>query len=198
MWAKSSTGRTQPVRSRDLEHVVERAEVAHAAHHLDAERHRPPLALEPLAQRAELLDDRGDGVLAAAAEQEAGVEDDDLGAARGRDAGAPVEAADGGGELAPARLQVAHERRTAAHAPRARHRPRAPPRRAAPPTGSPSRSCPRSRSRRRRSRARATGRPPAAGPRGRGSRAGRHGCAPCEGLYGIAATGSQYRCLQGL
>ncbi len=102
MCAKSSTGRTQPVRSRDLDDVVERAEVADAAHHLDAERHGPSLALEPLAQRAELLDDRGDRVLAGAAEQEAGVEDDDRGAAGRGDPGAPVERADGRGEL-PAR-----------------------------------------------------------------------------------------------
>jgi len=31
---------------RDLDDVVERAKVAHAAHHLDPERHRPVLALE--------------------------------------------------------------------------------------------------------------------------------------------------------
>jgi len=30
----------------DLEHVVEAADLAHAAHHLDPERHRPVLALE--------------------------------------------------------------------------------------------------------------------------------------------------------
>ena len=109
MCAKSSTGRTQPVRARDLDDVVERAEVAHAAHHLDAERHGPALALEPLAQRAELLDDRGDSVLARAAEQEAGVEDDDLRAAGGRDPRAAVERADGGRELAAARLEMPHE-----------------------------------------------------------------------------------------
>ena len=41
----------------DLDDIGERAEVAHAAHHLDAERHRAVLALESLAQAAELLDD---------------------------------------------------------------------------------------------------------------------------------------------
>ena len=94
---------------RDLDHVVERAEVADATHHLDAERHCPVLALEPLAQRAELLDDGRDRVLALASEQEAGVEDDDLGAAGGGNAGTAVERSDGGGELAAARLEVPHE-----------------------------------------------------------------------------------------
>ena len=37
------------------------------------------------------------------------MEHDELGAARGHDAGAPVERADRGRELAPARLEVAHE-----------------------------------------------------------------------------------------
>jgi len=32
---------------RDLEHVVEAADLAHAAHHLDAEGHGAALALEP-------------------------------------------------------------------------------------------------------------------------------------------------------
>ena len=109
MCAKSSTG-THPVEAaRDLDDVVHRAEVAHAAHHLDPERHRAILRLEPLAQRAELLDDRVDRVLAVPAEQEAGVEDDELCAARGDDSGATVERADGRRELAPARLEVAHE-----------------------------------------------------------------------------------------
>ena len=109
MCAKSSTGRTQPVAPRDLDDVVERAEVAHAAHHLDAERHGAVLRLEALAQRPELLDDRVDRVLAAPLEQEARVEDDELGAARGRDARASVERADRRRELPPARLEVAHE-----------------------------------------------------------------------------------------
>ena len=64
MCAKSSTGRTQSTLRRDREHVLERAEVAHAAHHLDAERHRAVLRLEPLAQLAELLDDGGERLLA--------------------------------------------------------------------------------------------------------------------------------------
>ena len=82
MCAKSSTGRTQSSARRDLADVVDRSELAHAAHHLDAERHGAILALEPLAQLAELLDDRVDRVLARAAEQEARVEDDDLRARR--------------------------------------------------------------------------------------------------------------------
>ena len=42
---------------RDLEHVVQRAEVADAAHHLDSERDGALLPLEPLPQLPELLDD---------------------------------------------------------------------------------------------------------------------------------------------
>ena len=102
--------RADPARpARDLDHVVDRAEVADASHHLDAEGHRALLLLEALAERAELLDDRVDRVLPAPPEQEAGVEDDELGAARGDDPGAPVERADGGRELPSARLQVPHE-----------------------------------------------------------------------------------------
>ena len=86
---------------RDLDHVVDRSEIAHAPHDLDAEGHGTALALQPLAERPELLDDRVDRVLSGSPEQEAGVEDDDLRAARSRDAGAPVERADGRGELAP-------------------------------------------------------------------------------------------------
>ena len=50
----------------DRQHVVERAELAHAAHHLDPERDAAPLRLEPLAQVAELVDDVVDCALAAA------------------------------------------------------------------------------------------------------------------------------------
>ena len=94
--------------SRDLDDVVERAELADAAHHLDPERHRAILALEPLAQLAELLADRVDRVLARAPEQEAGVEDDDLGAGGLRDPGRVVEHADRHVQLLAA-LGVAHE-----------------------------------------------------------------------------------------
>ncbi len=95
--------------TRDLDHVLERPEVAHATHDLDPERHCATLRLEPLPERPELLDDGRDGILARSSEQEAGMEHDELGAARGHDAGAPVERADRGGELASARLQVPHE-----------------------------------------------------------------------------------------
>ena len=50
--------------ARDLDDVVHRAEIADAPHHLDPERHRAILRLEPLAQRAELLDDRVDRIVA--------------------------------------------------------------------------------------------------------------------------------------
>ena len=52
----------------DLDHVVDRAELAHPAHHLDPERHAALLCLEALAQLAELLHDGVDGVLPAAPE----------------------------------------------------------------------------------------------------------------------------------
>ena len=48
MCAKSSTGRTKSTCDGDREHVVDRAELAHASHHLDAERHEAVLRLEPL------------------------------------------------------------------------------------------------------------------------------------------------------
>ena len=70
--------------TRDLDDVVDRSEVADATHHLDAERHGALLPDEALAERAELLDDCGDRVLAAPPEEEAGMEDDELGTARRR------------------------------------------------------------------------------------------------------------------
>ena len=73
---------------------------------LDAERHRAALPLEPLAHEPELLHDGVDRVLTATAEEEAGVEDDHLRAAGGRDPGAPVEGSERRGPLAPARLQM--------------------------------------------------------------------------------------------
>ena len=84
MCAKSITGRTHGEARGDLAHVVQRAELTHASHHLDSEGHRAVLPLEPLAQLPELLDDGVDRVLPRAAEQEAGVEDDELGAAPAR------------------------------------------------------------------------------------------------------------------
>ena len=108
MCAKSSTGRTQPRRREISTTSSTRAELAHAAHHLDPERHGAILALEPLAQLAELLADRVDRLLARAAEQEAGVEDDDLGAGGLRDPGRVVEHPDRHVQLLAA-LGVAHE-----------------------------------------------------------------------------------------
>ena len=93
MWAKSSTGRTQPVR----------AEISTTSSSEPRSRTRPitstpngtarPFPFEPLAQRAELLHDGGDRVLAGAAEEKAGVKHDDLGPAGSGNAGAAVERA---------------------------------------------------------------------------------------------------------
>ncbi len=102
--------RTHPVdTARDLDDVVHRSEVAYPAHHLDPERDAAILRFEPLAQRRQLLDHGVERVLSAPSEQEAGVEHDELRAARGHDAGAAVEGADSRRELPPARLEVAHE-----------------------------------------------------------------------------------------
>src|SRR3989442_12714746 len=65
----------------DCDHVVERPEPAHATHDLDAERHAAPLGLEALAQLAELLHHRLRRLRVLTAQQEAGVEDDELGPA---------------------------------------------------------------------------------------------------------------------
>src|ERR671922_646584 len=84
--------RPDPVEpSRDGEHVLERAELVHPAHDLDPERHRAALALEALPHLGELLDHRVDGLLALAAEQVPGMDDDDLGAAGDRDARGVIE-----------------------------------------------------------------------------------------------------------
>ena len=84
--------RPDPAGARgDREHVVGGAELPHAAHHLDAERDEAVLRLEPLAQLAELRDDVVERRLALAAEQEARMEDDHLGAAGHRDARRVVE-----------------------------------------------------------------------------------------------------------
>ena len=106
--AKSSTGRTQPQRS----------EISNTSAAVPSSRTRPMIStpngnraillLEPLAQLAELLDDGVDRVLALAAEQEAGVEDDRLGPRGPRDAGRVVEHPDGHVQLLAA-LGVAHE-----------------------------------------------------------------------------------------
>jgi len=92
----------------DRDHVVEAAEVVHAAHHLDAERHRAVLALEALSKLGELLGDRGDRGLAVSAEEEAGMEHDELGTRGPRDPRGVVEHPDGHSLLLVA-LEVAHE-----------------------------------------------------------------------------------------
>ena len=124
MCAKSSTGRTQSTCDA----------IASTSSIVPSSRTRPitstpngtsaVLRLEPRAQVAELVDDVGDRLLALAAEQEAGVEDDDLGAGGLRDPGRVVEHPERHLELLAA-LGVAHERRRAARGPRARCRLRA-------------------------------------------------------------------------
>src|SRR4051794_28301879 len=102
--------RSHPTRPLgDLDDVVDGAEVAYAAHHLDSERHSAVLALEPLAEGAELLHDGRDRVLVGPAEQKARVKYDHLGPARSCDPGAPVERSDRGGELPSLGLEVTHE-----------------------------------------------------------------------------------------
>src|SRR5207248_2536961 len=91
-----------------LEHVVCSPELPDATHYLDPERNGPALLLQPPAEPAELLDDRLDRVRACSSEQESWVEDDELGAARLRDAGRVVEHPDRHIELLPA-VRVPHE-----------------------------------------------------------------------------------------
>ncbi len=94
----------------DGEDVLGAAQVAHSPHDLDAEVDVAIFALESLAQFRQLLDDRGDGGLALAAEQEPGVEDDHLRAGGLRDPGRVVEHAHCHPLLLVA-LDVAHEAR---------------------------------------------------------------------------------------
>ena len=93
----------------DREDVVQRSEVAHAPHHLDPERDEPVLRLEPRAQVAELVDDVGDRPLALPAEEEPGMEDDELRAGRLREPGGVIEHPERHLELLLP-LDVAHER----------------------------------------------------------------------------------------
>ena len=108
MCAKSITGRTQSSRDAISHDVVDRTDLAHAPHHLDPERDCAVLALETLAQLAELLDDRIDRILARASEQEARMEDDDLRPRGFGDSRGVVEHADRHVELLSA-FGVAHE-----------------------------------------------------------------------------------------
>ena len=89
---------------------VRAAEVPDAPHDLHAEVDVTTLALEPLAQLRQLLDDRGDRGLALAAEQEAGVEDDHLRTGSLRDPGRVIEHPHGHPLLLVA-LDVTHEAR---------------------------------------------------------------------------------------
>jgi hypothetical protein len=64
--------------ARNLEHVFQRAKLAHATHHLDPERDGPILSLQALPQLAQLLAHRADRDLAVPSEQEARMENDQL------------------------------------------------------------------------------------------------------------------------
>src|SRR5579871_664361 len=97
-------------RAGDRDYVFDRPELAYASHHLDAEGDEPVLRLEAFAEVAELVNDVGDRLIALAAEEEAGVEDDELRAAGFREPGGVVEHAECHLELLAA-VGMAHERR---------------------------------------------------------------------------------------
>src|SRR3970040_906627 len=109
MCAKSRTGRTQPVRREISTTSSSDPRTRPRPTPPRPEGTPPPLASEPLPKCAELLDDGSERVLAASPEQEAGMEDDELGSARRRDPGTAVERAHGGRELSPAGFEVPHE-----------------------------------------------------------------------------------------
>ena len=92
----------------DREDVLGRAELADAAHHLDPERHRAFLPLEPLAQLGELLDDVGQRLLARRARAGSRGGGRRAPRRRDRDAGRVVEHPDRHPVLLVA-LDVAHE-----------------------------------------------------------------------------------------
>jgi hypothetical protein len=94
---------------RDLDDVVERAQVADSPHYLDAEGDGASLALESLAEAPELLDDSVQCSLARALEQESGMEDDRRRSTRSGDPRAAVERTHGRREFPARRLHVAHE-----------------------------------------------------------------------------------------
>ena len=177
----------------DLDAVLQRAEVADAAHHLDPERNSSALPDESLAHERELLDDRVDRVLTAATEQEPGVEHDDLGAARRRDPRAPVERTEGRATTSARSPRGVPPSRRAARARTARRRAPVRARRAARPTGSPSRSPTRSRSRRRRTRAASRSSIAVSGLSRSGMCAGPSRIRPIRRLYGTEASAAFVR-----
>ena len=163
---------------RDRQHVVDRPELVHAPHHLDPERHAAALLLQPLAQLARLLDDVVERLLALAFEQEAR---GGRRRARRRQRGRSLPSGRASRSPCSASSRAPRARRSprSAHGRRGRSRRRAPAPRAAPPTGSPSRTCPRSRSRRPSSRAPGGSRQPLPATRGRGSAPARIAARPC-------------------
>jgi len=93
---------------RDCEDVLRSSQLTHAAHDLHPEGNGAVLLLQPFAELAELFDHRVDRRVTLAAEQEAGVEDDDLRAGRLCDARRMVEHPDSHIELF-ATFGMAHE-----------------------------------------------------------------------------------------
>ena len=79
---------------RDMDDVVERAELVDASHHLEPEHDRAALLLEPLAQHDQPGNHVVEGLLAIAAKPEAGMDDDELCSCGRRDPGAPVQRAE--------------------------------------------------------------------------------------------------------
>ena len=75
----------------DRDHIVERAQLTHASHHLDAERDGARLCEQALPQLAELSDHSADRLGAPAAEQEAGMDHNRRRAAGHCDPGGVVE-----------------------------------------------------------------------------------------------------------
>ena len=189
MCAKSITGRTQATARGDLEHVVDRAELADAAHHLDAERDGAALRLEPLAQRRRATRRRRRAsARASRPSQKPGWMTTDLGAAGGRDPGRAVERAERHLRLLLVRVAREREERRVHRERDLRARARA--RRAAPPTGSRARSRSRSRARRPSSRARASSSTAGRATPARGSAPGRRGSLPRRDATGQPLTRS--------
>ena len=108
MWAKSSTGRTQPSR-REISSTSSRLPISRTLPITSTPKGTArPLPSSALSQLGELLRDGFDRSRAGAAEQEAGMEDDRLGAGGLGDPGRVVEHPDRHALLLVA-LDVAHE-----------------------------------------------------------------------------------------